>query len=440
LAIPASYQAAVRASPSIHILPSSHVAFRELAAALALHRNEPRRPVRNADTLWFAAYPSLDADTLAFVPYPRSEVLAGRALPATQWSAVIQNRDMLRDIVTTWMRAFPDSPDLQETLALVLETTGELADARPTERSALATIRVARRLAQEPADDLRLAVTELRLLVKLGEFPAASRQADSLLRVWHQPSATDAAQLAGVAALTGRALLAAQLRALGAADFDVEASIGRRIPVRPLALAIPAAELEGYAALDAPADSVTALARRVDSLAQIWVPPARLQVMRDALLYRPRQWAFPRLGSRPAPAGIGMLQWALEQHDTAFIRGRFALLQAWRTPLRPDVDVAISNTYQEARVLLALGDSVAAIHVLDESLDALHRLGTGLLRWMEQAAGLVRAMVLRAELAAGRGDTETARRWARAVDTLWVNADNEELQEIVKRMRALVTQ
>jgi hypothetical protein len=53
-----------------------------------------------------------------------------------------------------------------------------------------------------------------------------------------------------------------------------------------------------------------------------------------------------------------------------------------------------------------------------------------------EAAGLVRAMALRAELAARAGDRSTARQWAEPVTILWLDAD-PELRPVVDRMRAL---
>jgi len=55
----------------------------------------------------------------------------------------------------------------------------------------------------------------------------------------------------------------------------------------------------------------------------------------------------------------------------------------------------------------------------------------------EGAAGLVRAMALRAELADRAGDVARARRWARAVHELWQDAETDELRGTVERMRVL---
>jgi hypothetical protein len=49
---------------------------------------------------------------------------------------------------------------------------------------------------------------------------------------------------------------------------------------------------------------------------------------------------------------------------------------------------------------------------------------------------LVRAMALRADLAAASGDHAAAARWAQAVTILWSDAD-QFLQPTVRRMREL---
>ena len=81
-----------------------------------------------------------------------------------------------------------------------------------------------------------------------------------------------------------------------------------------------------------------------------------------------------------------------------------------------------------------LGDTLGAIRRLDAVLDALPLQRTDLLAFVSQAAGLPRAMALRAELAARGGDTATAQRRAQVVIVLWSNAD-ESLQPLVQRMR-----
>jgi hypothetical protein len=210
--------------------------------------------------------------------------------------------------------------------------------------------------------------------------------------------------------------------------------------IEPLSLASTALSLWGYAALGAPRDSILTLAHRVDSLVAIWVKEPRRTEVSDALLDRPRRWAFPLLGTRPVndrrPASIySQLLRDLEQRDTSDVRRLLGRAQRVRTDTRPG-DVAINGTYTEAIVRLGLRDTIGATQLLDQTLGAPATLGTQLLTNVEQSAALVRAMSLRAQLAERAGDIPTARRWAGAVIILWGGSDADELQEVVSSMRA----
>ena len=63
-------------------------------------------------------------------------------------------------------------------------------------------------------------------------------------------------------------------------------------------------------------------------------------------------------------------------------------------------------------------------------------LGDRLVSEVPQAAAVGRAMAIRAELAAARGDTETARRWARNVLALWDGA-SRSLEPVMTRMQSV---
>jgi len=180
--------------------------------------------------------------------------------------------------------------------------------------------------------------------------------------------------------------------------------------------------------------------RRVTRLIGSWVEPQRQAAARRAVLGDPAMLAFPQLGAREAHTGPVGGNYLLElqrslARDPAAVRTGIARLDANRGDLRAG-DVAIENVYQEAWLLVAVGDTAAALERLDRSLTALPALGTALLDEIPQAAGLVRAMALRAELAAAAGDWTAAARWARAVTALWHDAD-PDLGAVVARMTAL---
>jgi tetratricopeptide (TPR) repeat protein len=444
-----SYYAAVNAyRRALELVPSVHVAFR----GEAFHRlpdllyTEPTQ-IRQGfaltpDTVRFGAFPSMSRDTLEFVPRLLTETVATEpgAIPATVGAAVSRNREIMREIATTWVRAFPNRADAHETLALVLETLGELTAGRSKDFSAVSEIRRARATVTEPAQALRLANIETRFLVKSEQMAAARALADSALRANPKPTVDDARQLRGLAALTGHVHLAAQLQRRAAADFTFLTPDWEEVTV-PLQLTDAALGLFAYSAFGTPLDSLVTLEQRVERLIPSYVQPDMRPRARQAMLDDPAVRAFPERGIRPmhrAKAGGNYLlemQWELARGDTAGLRQHFRRLEEVQRSIRPG-DVAFDGTYHEAWLLLALGDTAQATHLLDLTLEALPTIRSDLIDQLPQVATFVRGMALRADLAARAGDPATARRWAKNVVLLWSNADRE-LQPTVKRMQQL---
>jgi len=449
----ASYRAAAQAyRRALELVPSSHraltgVAIDRLAqlfyAESYLYRAgfAPRR-----DTLRFGAFPSLEHDTLAFVPWPIADFFNARggSRPATAEAAVAQNRAQLRGLILKWIAAFPTSANAYEALSLMLETTGELDVGTSTDQSALAAIRRARQLTQDPDQALRTAVAESRLLFKLERFEDAARIADSALAgAAAAPEPLAARRLGGLALLTGRVYRAAQLLER-AAPLDTPMTWdGDLVPDAPLPVKQAGLSLLAYAALGQPAESLRAGKRRVEARVSSWAGPASRERLRLAVLHVPMGLAFETMGvtdvhRRDAGGDYVLeLQYNLAHGDTAAVHHELARQATFRTRARAG-DVAINGTYSEAYVLLQLRDTAAAVATLDHSLSALATLGSYLLEQPEQAGCAVRAMALRAELAARAGDRDAAARWGSAVSTLWAHAD-APLRATVTRMRELAT-
>ncbi|MGH7634090.1 MAG: hypothetical protein ACRENC_10205, partial [Gemmatimonadaceae bacterium] len=196
-----------------------------------------------------------------------------------------------------------------------------------------------------------------------------------------------------------------------------------------------------FAASGAYSDSVRQLEHQVDTLIVRWSPPQQRAVMSELL----RDWAaviaFPALGRsnvhrEHAGGDIQLeMQYMLARGDMAGVRQRFDSL-ARRRQFDVPGDVAIDVAFQEAWLRLMTRDTSAAVQRLDVSLGALATLGPELASDPAQSAGLVRAMMLRAELAAQHGDRVNAARWATPVVALWQDAD-PALQGVVARMRGL---
>jgi tetratricopeptide (TPR) repeat protein len=442
-----SYRAAVDAyTRALRVNTSAHRAFRgdemgRLARLLVTETDVFRQGVALApDTGHFAAFPSLDHDTLAFVPFPLAQWVQGgpEVRPGSHRAVVARNRETLRDITAAWVRAFPQDPDALEANAVVLETMGLLRSAGSDERSAITIIARARRVAQSPAQGLHLALIETRLHLKLQEFARAKAIADSQLAAFADPVPTEVAgPLARLAVLTGRVDRAAAFLPRAQGEDSLRTSQG-------VLVAAPPAVLEGslallvYAAAGGPVDSIKALQARIQQNVAHLVDARRRTEVLQAALDLPSVLAFPEVGAGPVhrsnAGGLGLmvLQASLTQGDTAGVRARLAAQLQQELP----GDLAIDFAYQYAEAALAIVDSGTALQFVAPPLDALPTLGTGLLDFVSQSGGLVRAMALRAELAARAGDQATAARWAQGVITLWSAAD-PPLQPLVQRMQRL---
>jgi eukaryotic-like serine/threonine-protein kinase len=445
-----SYRSAAAAyRRALELVPAAHRAFTGLAIQrlidLFYAETDLYRPgyAPRADTLRFAAFPSLDHDTLAFVPWPIADFYNARgdSRPPTAQAAVAKNREELRVLITKWIAAFPASADAYEALSLVLETTGELEGAS-VDRSSLAAIRRVKALTHEPDQALRAAVSEARLLFKLERFSQTAAIAESVLAAASsEPSAVTSRGLAGLALLTGHVYRAAQVLQR-AAPLDTPITWdGHEVADAPLPVKQAGLELMAYAALGQPAESLRAGKLRVDQQVRSWAGPISRERLRLAVLHVPMGLAYETIGvsdvHRRDAGGdyILEMQWAIAHGDTAAARAELVRQAGLRTRARAG-DVAINGTYGEARVFLALHDTSAAVAALDLSLQALPTLGTKLLEQPEQVGCAIRAMALRAELAARAHDQAVAARWGNAVSTLWGNAD-APLAPVVQRMRTL---
>ncbi len=122
--------------------------------------------------------------------------------------------------------------------------------------------------------------------------------------------------------------------------------------------------------------------------------------------------------------------------ETAAARRRLQSVYDAQAASAPAGERAAVTVLQETRLLLALGDSAAATTRLLEVLDNLQVAPTLLIDEPAQAASLVRAMALAAELAAARGDRAASRVWAARTIALWSGCD-EPWQPLIRRMQAL---
>jgi serine/threonine protein kinase len=389
----------------------------------------------------FAAYAALIDDTLGYTPYPLADVLSGKLVTAPQSisDALQRNRDFLLKLVLRWTRQFPDSSAAFESLATLQESRGELGVDRAGVPSALSAIQTAERLSRDKARTALLVVSEIRLRLKQYQFGRVAALSDSLLStVGSVPS--DSGKLAGIAALTGRIGLAESL-------LDPRGVMpGDRDPGEPLpnqALLGAATSLYVNAALGVCSDVLDKRSSQINVLAESYAPGGEHRKVTNDLTARAWSLAFPCKPayvlqiSSPGDRLLRMQQ-SLARGEIRAVRAEFDSIARLRANSRPG-DVSADYLFQEAWVLVSIGDTAAAIKRLDLSLAALPTLGNGILEQVSQAAALVRAMILRADLAVSAQDSGTARKWANAAAILWARADGP-LQPTVQHLKSVATQ
>jgi TolB-like protein len=425
-----AYERAFQLLPSIHRALSSRsfLSVRQLfkTSVTNLRGGHAVAP----DTGSFAAYPTWEGDSLAFRPYPFNRLMEAWAKSGTASEAVRQQRESFHEIATGWAAAFPRSAVALEALAVSLTMLGNPA--------ALDTLRSARRLATRDEERLRLASAEVWARVRFSipsnptGLSAARRLADSLLNGEPPPDGPDSLLYSSLAALTGRANLAASL--------SRHSAFAEQWTVTP-ALSDAAPALLIFAAMGGPAESLKVLEPRVSKTIENGVPATDRGWVRSAWLARAATLAFPDflLTAIHDLAGSGdyLLDGlaSLQSGDTASVRRMLEDLRKTRQSI-PPAERAFDALYPEGCLLAELGDLSGGVAWVDPTLDALPGIAPGMLEDPVPAGALVRTMALRAELADRLGDKAAAAQWARLVVILWSDADGF-LQPRVQRLRRL---
>ena len=385
----------------------------------------------------YYAFPELEADTMAFYLVPGTVAVHRDVEPKGHLPAVARNRRILMEVATSFADALPDEPAAHRTRARALEAVGKLVPDAAERRSAASELAQAQRLERQPKQRVHDAVDRVRVLLKAGDFGGARSLGDSLLRVAARPTAG----VAGVAVLLGRPTLARRFLATDDTAW-LSGSADNQPVVIPLAVAQEGLALLTYAAVGAPRDSIAAFERRTEDRLT-GLPASRRPATRSALLDRPAELVFDVLGLRPAhrteppgPHREMLLQWSLAHGDTALVRATLDSLSRAGDGRLATGESTPDIVYVYARLLLAVGDSAAAVRTLDAPLDSLVALHTATLKFLPLAGCIVRMMALRAELAAAQGDVRMARGWATSVVTLWSGAE-PGLQPVATRMQRI---
>jgi hypothetical protein len=357
--------------------------------------------------------------------------------PATvspTWAQAIErNQNVLLGFAKEWVESSPESPDAWEALALAREVRGLLDGG---DNGAEAALRNARKVARDPAQQVRLAAAQARVHVKEGDFRGARSVVDSIFRKLdgETPSAESAEVLAGLAALTGRLARAAELHT--AATTGRYSTIGVAPP-----LVSAGSRLFARAASGACDDSLRALRRDFEKALESYAAPNRRTAVRQLVIRQTAAVSFACLRGDAftdlaAATPLERAQRAFIAHDVARMTAILDSAADLRAGFRPG-DLALDYTVEEAWLRAAVGDTATAGRQLDVVLDALSTLSSrNAVLEVAQSAAVGRAMLLRADLAAARGETATAKRWAARVVELWDSAD-EALAPAIARMKAI---
>jgi len=389
-------------------------AFQRLRSILYTDEDMLRSGVGlDGDTVRFLAKPVWQGDSLAFIPFRLAQVFAADSIvpKGSLVRAIDQQRRAFRDIAATWSAAFPRDAGAKEAVAVSLELVGD--------PSAVDTIRLARRLAPPRTHAVRLAATEILLTIKFSfpdnvtELRRARDLADSLLGRADGWSDEEAAYLAPVAAMTFRCDAAVRFAKQGTTAENAFVKLPRYILGEASALA--AASLLGCRH----SPLALAVARLVE---QVDASDRNRQLVEQLLLAPTVRSSFPLdsvLVARLAGPDQRLLATELDllRHQPEKTRAYLSSIQTRRWSARqggtPDA------FYPEARLWLALGDSLSARTHLDSGFALFRRQpptsfsNTGLA--VARAASFALAARLRAGLAV---DDAERKRWQSGVDAI----------------------
>jgi tetratricopeptide (TPR) repeat protein len=426
------------------LVPSFNEAFRSMTSSrlgsmLYLTTNKFRSGTgRNHER--FAARPSLAGDTVQFIPYLYDEWRQQAAPPGNN-ALVIKHRSILKDVATVWATSFPENTRALQSLALALELNGDIDQSRSKSNTALGVIRRARILEKDEQRLTNLAVAEVRLLFKAGQYRAAHKLAVKTLHSEPSVDAAGAQRLAGIAGLVGAPHTMASLLAQTGNDLDFDMPLsGMSVRATP-ALTNAAASALTYAYFGAPADSVRATLRRAHATLDRTGAPQDRETLHEAFIDRAARMAFPVTGADDVhksnrPVGILLdAQRALWQGDRVKAKGQLATLDSLQVAMPPG-EGAADGLLTQAQLYLAVGDTAGATEKIDGYLADIRNLSPTQFAQAYQPVSVVRLMAIRAELAAKANQRKIARQWARAVVDLWQDGD-EAVKPTLARMRRL---
>jgi len=422
-----------------------------LADILSIDKSKFRHGLTGgASVETFLALPQLIDDTLAYTPYPVTGGPWRARDVANTEAALSRNREHLRALAVAWSRAAPGEPRAHELLASVFQARGDLTG---TENSALAELRKARTLAAKATGSvadrnvaqIKLGIDQIRLYLRLALFDQAGLLADSVLLI--PLPATDQATrdaaielLLPIAALRGRPQQIISLSNNASPEFQVMLPNGQPATL-PRQVFSDVVALNAYAESGGSKDSVLAFAGRVSDKIAALVPPAQAAPLVNGALIRPLTLAAPVVGAKPVSELVSMDPFVLAlkayaQRDVRQTRLLLDSIAASHAEYAPG-EVTMDAVFRESWLRAQIGDSAAASVALDRALRGLPAALSSIVASSAVAFSLGRAMALRAELAAEKGERTLATTWATALIKLWGRGDAVTAPTL-ERMRKLL--
>lgn len=428
-----AYQRAFRLLPSI-LKAFEKDRYSRMREILFVYHSYIRSGVgTGADTTEYRAMPAWLHDSIAFIPIPRTDLMKKQPwlAPNSVSLAVTHQKRVFNDIAAAWRTADPSDSHALEAVSYALELVGD--------PRALDTLRLARSVSTDRERTLKLAAEEALLAFKIG-IPSNRRLihnarilADSVLRGVSMENTSEPELMGALAALVGRPSFAA-----GIAHNDTYLAL-RGVPVPEGESVV---RLLVFTAFGMPLDSVTAAQREVqDVMARSPRMDVKSKIENDWLV-RVSELAFaldPRLtvhSGRQETARLLRAQLAVRRRDFLEARRNIDEIKVIRAPV-PAEDWTIDAVLPEAAILKYIGDRRAAAEWLDRSLNALAFAPHG--SWADpvRAGALMRAILMRAELARDLGDMSTADKWARVLTVSWSGIE-PDCRSVLKHVRTLL--
>jgi tRNA A-37 threonylcarbamoyl transferase component Bud32 len=400
-------------------------AFERLTRVLITSsRYRPGRAA-NASNGMFAGFPGIEAETLSFVPFTLSDVASGVAEARTTTSpdAQARNRETLQRVSAAWVADLPDDPAAHLAYATTLAAAGVLTAPRPGSPDAVSEIRLARDLARDARSRLLTGAQEVRLLVRARRLGDARALADTLMDEASPHTTDEIETLAALSTLRGNARRAVAFLGMSSEGGHVRLTDGRAWTM-PATVAAPWKALEVYSAVGRSPDSIRAWRARLEAVIHRDVAPDVEPIVRASLMIRQLTLAAPATGARildgvdPGRNILAGLIRDVARDDTAALRRGLRAVDTLRRA-RESATLSIDGTYLFSWLRLVAGDTAGAERQMDSVLEQLRALTDGAPTDLTGSALVVRLMRQRADVAERRGDTEIARRWRAAADTLW---------------------